>query len=739
MAPLSGSCNDLSSHSGEHIPQDPSGLCTVCLKLDFVYLTRRSIGYFYPEGHFHIGKLRNATRKQFCPGCRLILTAARSTDFSDEDLDDADVIISQHFLEASDPEKYVPKPSSTAVGDELDEEMLLPEGQFFADVILDGQTRDLKHSSILYDTGHRVAGTVLRAEEPKPVDFSCLEAKTSKSKEPVFLGRAVPLEVNTSSVKQWIQNCSVHHGRCRLPALATAREHSIYLVDVQDYRIIPATLAKKYVALSYVWGPTTMPVLTRNTILQCSSIGGLQDLKVPQTIIDAIQLVRSIGMRYLWVDSLCIEQDDHDKKQQQLTMMDSIYASAELLIVAAAGSDADAGLPGMGSTPRRISQGIENISGVQFITAQSSVQQVLRSSMWNRRGWTFQEAILSRRALIFTENLLYWCCQINSWREDMSGESSVPGLNLTETNSLWPHLFGQGVVKRCRTASYYQLVQGFSQRVLKEEGDIVWAFIGILRLQKIRFPKGFIWGLPYESLDASLLWSEISTCANFHSRRAFHHVDRNCSRFLLNYPSWSWLSTNKSVEFKDTCKNETVSEVTWHDPIKFGDETWTTYLRSRSLEDSEDKQEEEQRLNFLASSTSERDIMDYGLLHFTAQTAMLTLSQAEKSSCNTYPPNRKIEAVIYSSERKQIATLIVPFQFFNEKSERTGEFVLLSSNTEPKFDEKGKLVQGSTHNQSRNIMLIEWDGKVACRRGWVTIDKENWDDVETEYKTIVLG
>ena len=702
------------------------------------------------------------------PENSLILSAAKSTptDLSDKNFDEANVIINKQFLEACDPENSLPKIRLTAVEDNLDGKILFPDGESFAEVILDRQTqdsqtqvmaltphqpRDFKHSSVLHESHNRVVGTIFRTEEMEPVDFSCLEANISESREPVFRGQAVPPEVNTTSIEQWVQTCNVHHDPCRLPALATAREHDIYLVDVQDYRIIPATLAKKYVALSYVWGPTMTPVLTRDTILQCCSIGGLNDLMVPQTIMDAVQLVRSIGMRYLWVDSLCIEQDDDNKKQQQLTIMDSIYASAELLIVAAAGSDANAGLPGIGSTPRRILQGIENISGVQLITAQSPVQQVLKWSAWNRRGWTFQEAVLSRRALVFTESLVYWCCQVTTWREDMSIESTVPGLALNETNSLWPHQFGVRVTYKCRTSSYCQLAQDFSPRALKEESDVIWAFIGILRQQKSRFPKGFIWGLPYERLDATLLWSECSPCVNFHSQRASHLLNSKCSRYLLKYPSWSWLSTNQGVSFKDTCGDTIVSNVTWDDPLNFGDERWTTYLRSMSLEDSEDRNEENRMVNFLASSTSEQDIMDFGLLHFTAQTAVLTLSQAQKSGFDTYPPNRKVEAIIYSPERKPIGKLIVPFQFFNEKSERTGEFVLLSSNAEPKVDVKCKLViegddrggvehvKGCSHIQSRNIMLIEWDGDVAYRRGLATIYKAIWDDIETEIKTIVLG
>ena len=108
-------------------------------------------------------------------------------------------------------------------------------------------------------------------------------------------------------------------------------------------------------------------------------------------------------------------------------------------------------------------------------------------------------------------------------------------------------------------------------------------------------------------------------------------------------------------------------------------------------------------------------------------------------------------AVIHSPQGKQIGTLRVPFRFFKGKSERTGELILLSSNAEAKSDGKCteavggtdygcfRHVKGCEHIQSRNVMLIEWDGGVAYRRGLCRIEKESWDDIKTETKTIVLG
>ncbi|KAL8909783.1 MAG: hypothetical protein Q9171_004902 [Xanthocarpia ochracea] len=610
-----------------------------------------------------------------------------------------------------------------------------------------------------------VAGTIIRTEKAEPAESAGEKPTFLESEIPVVRGRYVLPEVNTNLIRHWVQSCNSQHDACRSPVLKTSRNQNIRLIDVQESRIISATLVEKYVALSYVWGPATKPSLTRETLSQCSYPGGLKDLMIPRTISDAIQLVKYIGKRHLWVDSMCIVQDDENDKKQQLTIMDSIYTNAEFVLVAAAGGDANAGLPGIGNTPRRISQRIEQIDEIEFMTAQAAVQEVLERSVWKSRGWTFQEVILSRRALVFTENLVYWSCQRNTRREDMVGKPFGVGLHSDETSSLWPLLHTRRTA--CRTSLYCGLARAFSGRQLKEEKDVIWAFIGILRLQTPGFREGFIWGLPYERLDATLLWSDSSGCRNVHWRNAYHSVSRKSSLYALSYPSWSWLSTNQPILFADECGGLIVSEVTWHEPLKFGDDSSAIYPKPISLKGVADRGEDKLNSSFLFGSTSEPHIMDYGFLHFTAQTAVLTLRWGEERSDSSDTSeedghktdsdeiedleNHWVPATIHTPNGKRIGMLDVPSVLFDKSSERYGEFVLLSSNAEKSSSEECKEVSagidcatinhvnGCTHIQSRNIMLIEFDGNIAYRRAIGRVGKEDWEDVETQIKTIVLG
>ncbi|KAF2248522.1 HET-domain-containing protein [Trematosphaeria pertusa] len=637
-----------------------------------------------------------------------------------------------------------------------------------------------------------VAGTIIRSDEQETTN-SIVPATTPIHPGDEFRhrGRQVPSKANIGSIKYWMQLCDTHHENCHIPSHVPENAQQIRLIDVRDYKIVPAFSEGKslpYVALSYVWGRTATGLLNRHNIAQCSSFNGLKDVDIPPTISDAIEVVRLIGKRYLWVDTLCIVQDDDSDKQQQLPIMDRIYSCAELVIVAAAGQDARAGLPGVGSTERRVSQRTETINGTRFITTQPPFRQVLRRSVWDSRGWTFQEATLCKRLLVFTERQVYWVCQTTTWCEDTSGESPTHRLELTETNSLNEYLLEPN---KCRTVLYCRLVEAFSSRHFTDESDALWAFAGILKLMASRFQRGFIWGLPHERLDAALLWGQVG-CNLVHLRTARHPAGMEIASRSLPYPSWSWLSCCGQVAFLDPCGSSVISEVTWHEPIGLEDATTAKYLNSIRSTGRTGKPGGDQRSNLFSESASDTGVMQYGLLHFTAQTSKLTLKrmkettdeegkategdrtngekdsneqdnlegdygaaeQEKKEKQQEKAHSSEVEWVlgaVHAPDGDRIGAVFAPPHFFIDRSECSGELVLLSSNAQGESDETCRIreesldigciqhVKGCSHIQSRNVMLIEWIEDVAYRRGIGRLEKDGWEKVVAEDKRIILG
>jgi len=171
-----------------------------------------------------------------------------------------------------------------------------------------------------------------------------------------------------------------------------------------------------FLALSYVWGNVQPP-----TFPGSFTIGDL-----PATLEDAIELVTLLGQRYLWADFICIDQSSHEDKEEQIALMDYIYAGSWLTIVALSGTSVESGLPRVRKDiDIRSSQICCTFSDVSLFTTGPTLSQQIARSRWGTRAWTFQEAILSPRCLYLTEEQAYFECNYQSSCESIDDLDSV--------------------------------------------------------------------------------------------------------------------------------------------------------------------------------------------------------------------------------------------------------------------------------------------------------------------------
>lgn len=107
---------------------------------------------------------------------------------------------------------------------------------------------------------------------------------------------------------------------------------------------------------------------------------------IPKTIGDAISVTLELGYRYLWVDEYCINQSDHNHRNDQIMKMDRIYHGADLTIVAAAGDNKRYGLPGVGSTKRKEREVIY-VDDVVVCSNGPDPRVEIWESTWYSRAW----------------------------------------------------------------------------------------------------------------------------------------------------------------------------------------------------------------------------------------------------------------------------------------------------------------------------------------------------------------
>lgn len=355
--------------------------------------------------------------------------------------------------------------------------------------------------------------------------------------ENLFHGRSVRSQVDFNLLRSCIQACDEAHGSdCSPYQFKYLTRPSILVdVDLMCIKVVKEGDHLAYAALSYVWGPRTTKQyeLNKRTKTRLQVPNGLYNGRVPKTIHDAMTVCSKIGIRYLWVDALCIQQDlSQEEKDKELGKMASIYNNAIVTIVAAAGEDSWEGLPGVHEGTRQRQECVR-VNGLLLARAGSDFRRIMEPATWTRRGWTFQERVLSRRLLVFTSEIVFFNCQSDLWIEDTYLEKQAPSiLNETETVLPWTE---QPFWKKCLNNwsredpffdKYAGLVKDYSKRDLSRDTDGLRAFGGLLDVLKQSFDVEFHYGLPVRYLDAALCFSTT-------------WMDLECRR-RKSFPTWSW-------------------------------------------------------------------------------------------------------------------------------------------------------------------------------------------------------
>jgi hypothetical protein len=398
-----------------------------------------------------------------------------------------------------------------------------------------------------------------REYEPSGWDgvFSYDSTKNSPVEEP-----EKDLEwIDHEQIKGWIQACDERHNHHCQPPRTNAVSPN-WLIDCQETCLVRANLNAQYVALSYVWGNSIAGQAGANNIESLQVKRALLDPSIPKTIRDVIQFLNLINERYLWVDRLCILQDDDASKAKHINNMAFIYSNARMTLVAAVGQGADSGLLGIqGITPpfERDSHfvlkfkdpetgRVANINhrAPRLMAHQLTRVQEIPNTKWYSRGWTLQEAVFSRRILYLSETGAFWECHCDTWSEDTSQlrvkfckpcKKAQADIFRDSYFPPWPNLH-----------MYLQLVAAYNMRQLGFDHDILAGFAGITTSLSTAFLGGFLYGLPELFLDIALLWRPLGHCR----RRKPARNDRDpCQASKTKHPvipSWSWVGWQSEID-----------------------------------------------------------------------------------------------------------------------------------------------------------------------------------------------
>lgn len=185
----------------------------------------------------------------------------------------------------------------------------------------------------------------------------------------------------------------------------------IRLVETRPASVQVPPVTGPYIALSHRWGelnPEQRFCTHEDNIEQRKTYIGYDSL--PRTFQDAVRITRALRVRYLWIDSLCIIQEDPDDWATESGRMGEVFSNAYCTIAASSASSSLTGFLGP-RRPRDVIQ-LSTPDGVPLYLAEAvdDFRADVEHSILSSRGWVLQERALSRRTIYFTSTQVYWEC-----------------------------------------------------------------------------------------------------------------------------------------------------------------------------------------------------------------------------------------------------------------------------------------------------------------------------------------
>ncbi|KAF7937668.1 uncharacterized protein EAE98_001982 [Botrytis deweyae] len=313
--------------------------------------------------------------------------------------------------------------------------------------------------------------------------------------------RNLSLQADLSLVREWIRQCDDNHADSNLNCLPRdgISLQGFTVIDCKDGRniLVPGTTCMEYVTLSYVWG---------SEVSEGPDQFGKLPSTLPNLITDVIKVVIALGYRYLWIDRYCVPQDhSSDIKSLLIKNMDKIYSQSTLTIIATTAKCPSEGLPGI-SKPRIAVQKSLQMNSIHLVQWVSNIQYEINNSVWNTRGWTYQEALLSRRRLVFTETQCYFQCDAGGILSGRGGgRMESIDYDLTTERDEYKR-FRIPMIFRPRPKHgigweitlFSNMVSEYTKRQLSKDSDVLPAFLGILGMftSECSIFHGHIYGVP---------------------------------------------------------------------------------------------------------------------------------------------------------------------------------------------------------------------------------------------------
>lgn len=363
-----------------------------------------------------------------------------------------------------------------------------------------------------------------------------------------------------------------------------------------------------YLTLSHCWGQTEVIKLTTATI--DSMQDGISIPELPVLYQDAITVCKQLEIRYLWIDSLCIIQDQELDWTREIAAMGKVYSNALCNVEAAYAADVSARLFFSRNktriTPFPVTVEWHQDGPLMFFLIDLSVQleHDMNEAPLLKRAWVLQEQLLAKRSIIYSKAQLHWVCR-NQEASEMFPKA-VP--DLREGPSLLSHSLEPRPLQCLKSMiasrdpiyfhhrsyggsmntspmesfwfSWRSIVLDYTSRSLTFEKDKLAAIAGVASVIQSKTHAQYIAGMwNYRFfIEYDLCWQV--------SRRADGQRPFRPSKYRA--PTWSWASVEGMISYgyKRDYDNTGDSQLAFVEDVKVEtvDGTATGPIKSASMQ-----------------------------------------------------------------------------------------------------------------------------------------------------------
>ncbi|KAH8708508.1 heterokaryon incompatibility protein-domain-containing protein [Phaeosphaeriaceae sp. PMI808] len=363
------------------------------------------------------------------------------------------------------------------------------------------------------------------------------------------------------TARKWIKTCDKEHLTCMQNVSSAVPRRLLDLKNnqVRLYETTSKDQGTRYACLSHCWGsPSKTLRATRSNYHDFTN--NIHWDELPCTYQDAVSVVRRLGIDFLWIDSLCIIQNDSLDWERESGDMSNIYQNSYITLAAAASNNSEGGLytqenprfhqPGKPIAVARYPDGTE-----RQLYARRKFPHKKKDFPLLSRGWVYQERVLSPRLLYFLGEEIAWECShtlqcecgVDDFEHKFERASLPDAVDKSVSNVDW------GSARSRLLHWWHYVIRDYTALTLTYSNDAFPALSGIAKNFSLRAQDEYVAGMWKSTLVTNLMWCFLAELSSPNKINAANHEWRA--------PSWSWVSAKWTPTLEFLPVTEELAEV----------------------------------------------------------------------------------------------------------------------------------------------------------------------------------